>query len=417
MKRTPTVTAILLGCALAATLAALAHGPARAQAAPPPASAPAPGADTTGAGAASSGEAAWTGPVDYLWVVRTALLSRAEVDSVVARARSMGVRGLLVQVVGRGDAFYRSDLLPRPEALADPGFDPLGALLPAAHAAGLEVHAWMNCTLVWSAPQPPRSERHVVRVHPEWIARLRDGRRLDRLTARQRQRLGVEGVFLTPAHPGVRAWIAGAARELVSRYPVDGLHLDYIRQPDAAVGFDATTRARFALDHGVDPARREQLPWTERARLDSLWLAFQRDQVTALVREVRDSVATVRPGLTMSAAVIADTVQAHGRLAQAWSEWLRTGLVDRVFVMCYAPEIQRVLDQLVGFAAIHGLDGSVVPGIAVYNAPAAGAAARLKAARALGFPRVALYSYDSLFAQPGYWHALRGQLEPPAGGR
>jgi uncharacterized lipoprotein YddW (UPF0748 family) len=388
--------------ALAVLLAAAAPGPVVAQAPVPPI-APVDSAQATG------------GPVDYLWVVRTSLLSPDAVDSVVVRARAMGVRGLLVQVVGRGDAYYHSDLLPRPEAIADPAFDPLGALLPAAHAAGLEVHAWMNCALVWSAPQPPRNPRHVVREHPEWIARLADGRRMDQVTARERRRLGIEGVFLAPAHPGVQAWVAGAARELVSRYPVDGLHLDYIRLPDVAVGFDATTRARFALVTGIDPSRRSRLTWPERVRFDSLWSEFHREQVTGLVRTVRDSIATVRPGLHLSAAVIADTAHANGRLAQAWSAWLRDGLVDRVFVMCYAPDVQRVLDQLTGYAERLGVDGSVVPGIAVYNAPASGAAARLKAARALGFPRVALYSYDSLFAQPGYWTALRTQLDAAAG--
>src|SRR5262245_27194165 len=51
------------------------------------------------------------GPVDYLWVVRTSLLEPSDIDLAIARAQSMGVRGLLVQVVGRGDAYYRSDLL------------------------------------------------------------------------------------------------------------------------------------------------------------------------------------------------------------------------------------------------------------------------------------------------------------------
>src|SRR2546427_752980 len=81
------------------------------------------------------------GRIDCLWVVRTALVQPASVDSMVERARRMGVRGLLVQVVGRGDAWYRSDLLPRPEALAlaPPDYDPLARVLDLAHAAGPEV--------------------------------------------------------------------------------------------------------------------------------------------------------------------------------------------------------------------------------------------------------------------------------------
>src|SRR2546422_2778316 len=116
-------------------------------------------------------------PVDYLWVLRSALLDQTSVDSVVARAREIGVRGLLVQVVGRGDAYYRSDLLPRAEALqgrSPPDFDPLGAIVAGAHGAGLEVHAWLNCLLVWSAPKWPRDPQHVLNLHPEWVAEMKD---------------------------------------------------------------------------------------------------------------------------------------------------------------------------------------------------------------------------------------------------
>src|SRR5439155_4049632 len=199
-----------------------------------------------------------------------------------------------------GDACYRSDILPRAEFIdraAGPDFDPFGELLRRAHARGLEVHAWMNCLLVWSAPRLPRDPRHVVNAHPQWIARLRDGRTMTALGRDERERRGVEGVFLSAAHPEVRAFLASVAREIAQRYPVDGIHLDYIRDPSVAVGFDPTTRARFALETGVDPERRDRLPAPQRAAVDSEWLAFQREQVTAVVREVRDSVCAARPGL------------------------------------------------------------------------------------------------------------------------
>jgi uncharacterized lipoprotein YddW (UPF0748 family) len=343
---------------------------------------------------------------EYLWVVRTALRTPAAVDSVVARAQARGVRGLLVQVVGRGDAFYRSDLLPRAESLPADDFDPLGRLVERGHAAGIEVHAWMNCMLVWSSPALPRDPRHVVRAHPEWVSRLRDGRRLTQLSQSQRRRLGLEGVFLAPAHPAVRTWLAQVAQEIVTRYPVDGLQLDYIRQPIVATGWDPTTRAHFALLTGVDPARFNRLNATERAHVDSAWMDFQGKQVQAAVEEVRDSVRRVRPTLSLSAAVIADTLTADRNNAQRWRDWLRLGLLDRVFVMCYAQPVQTVLDQLVGYRGTLGDDPRVVPGIAVYNTPPSAAAAKIRGARALGFPTLAVYSYDSLAEQPGYWGRL-----------
>src|SRR5262245_3381523 len=84
-----------------------------------------------------------------LWVVRTALVSPASVDRTVDQARAAGINALFVQVRGRGDAFYRSDLAPRSALLdeAPADFDPLARLLARAHASGLQVHAWINVLL------------------------------------------------------------------------------------------------------------------------------------------------------------------------------------------------------------------------------------------------------------------------------
>jgi uncharacterized lipoprotein YddW (UPF0748 family) len=266
--------------------------------------------------------------------------------------------------------------------------------------------------LVWSAPSRPRDPRHVLNAHPEWIARLRDGRSMVRLGTRERERLKVEGIFMSPAHPGVRSFVARIAQEIATRYPVDGIHLDYIRQPDAAIGFDPTTRARFALQTGIDPERFHRLPAAQRRAVESVWGEFQREQVTAIIREVRDSLRA-RP-VTLSAAVIADTAHAERHNAQPWREWVRDRLLDRAFLMCYAPPVQKVMDQLVALARELGATDRVIPGIAVFNSSPTAAALKIKGARALGYPLLAVYSYDSLFSKPSTWTALRDQLAPTA---
>jgi uncharacterized lipoprotein YddW (UPF0748 family) len=255
------------------------------------------------------------------------------------------------------------------------------------------------------------SPRHVLNTHPEWIARLADGRPMTRMTPRQRDRMKVEGVFLSPAHPGVRSWIAGTVREIATRYPVDGIHLDYIRNPTVAIGYDPTSRARFAMETGVDPVMFSRQPASERARLESKWAEFQLAQVTAIVREVRDTLSIVRPSLPLSAAVVADSLTAYKLKRQPWSRWVRDGLLDRAYLMCYAPSVQVVLQQLTQLIDQVGAD-RLVPGIAMYNAPLSSAAAKIKAAKAMGFPAVALYSYDSLYQRPGQWERLRSFLDP-----
>jgi hypothetical protein len=78
--------------------------------------------------------------------------------------------------------------------------------------------------------------------------------------------------------------------------------------------------------------------------------------------------------------------------------------------MCYASPIETVMEQMAGYAQDPALRGRVVPGIAVYNCPPAAAAAKILGARDLGYVRLALYSYDSLEDQPGYWSRLRGSM-------
>jgi uncharacterized lipoprotein YddW (UPF0748 family) len=350
--------------------------------------------------------------LDYLWVVRWSLTDSTKVERAVERAREIGVKGLLAQVVGRGDAYYRSDILPRAESLPGSDFDPLGLLIARAHAAGLEVHAWVNCMLVWSLPNRPRDPRHVVNTHPEWIARLADGRPMTSLTARQRRRLGVEGVFLSPALPGVRAWLGSVVKEIAARYAVDGVQLDYIRLPGVQLRGDAGALAADAGGGAAQrPARGARRASPAPARVRTPRTEAECAQVSAAVGEVRDSLAQVRPGLPLSAAVVADTAVAERANAQRWTSWLRDGLIDRAFAMCYAPPLRTVVAQLLTFAASPGVGRRIVPGIAVYNTPPATAAAKIRMARALGFPELALYSYDALALRPGYWPSLRGDLD------
>lgn len=352
--------------------------------------------------------------VDYLWVLRDALMTPASIDSVVDRAARMHVKGLLVQVVGRGDAWYVSRLLPRAEPLSQHSdADPLAHVILRAHAAGLEVHAWMNCLLVWSGRRFPMDYRHVTRSHPEWIAELRDGRRTHLISARGLQKLHLEGAYLAPARPAVRRWVASIAAEIATNYAVDGIHLDYIRQPDVETGYDPDTRARFALIHGADPLRFGRFARDRRDSLTRQWRQFQRDQVTAVVRAVRDTLQAIRPGLALSAAVVSDPARSAGTTAQNWRGWLAAGLLDRAYVMCYSPEVQTVMDQLVSIGSELGASERVVPGIAVYNTSPVTAAVKLRGARALGYPLLALYSYDSLFTLDRGWMRLEQGLGNP----
>src|SRR4030095_12802497 len=69
-----------------------------------------------------------------LWVARTTLASPESIRQMVAAAQAGGFNTLLVQVRGRGDAYYASTIEPRgPELARQPSFGPPATAIPHAH--------------------------------------------------------------------------------------------------------------------------------------------------------------------------------------------------------------------------------------------------------------------------------------------
>src|SRR5688572_30338862 len=175
--------------------------------------------------------------VRALWVTRSSLTSPAAIAALVTTARQQGFNTLLVQVRGRGDAYYTSTLEPRSSDLArQPAtFDPLAVVLTEARARGIRVHAWISLNLVSSAAELPASPDHLVYRHPEWLmvprAIAQDVARLDpnnpgyvgkiaRWTRAESET--VEGLYATPVQPEAAAYSARVVADLARRYELDG---------------------------------------------------------------------------------------------------------------------------------------------------------------------------------------------------
>src|SRR5262245_39719496 len=106
-----------------------------------------------------------------LWVVRHTMTSPEAIRDLVRRAKTNGFTDLVVQVRGRGDAYYNSQIEPRAEDLSNqPGnFDPLALVIDEAHLVGIKIHAWINIYIVANVATLPHTQDHVVFKHPEWV--------------------------------------------------------------------------------------------------------------------------------------------------------------------------------------------------------------------------------------------------------
>jgi uncharacterized lipoprotein YddW (UPF0748 family) len=307
------------------------------------------------------------GELRGLWVVRTGLASPAAVDEVVGAAADGGMNALFAQVRGRGDAFYLSSLVPRSALLARAprDFDPLGHLLARAGERGLKVHAWVNVLLAASL-QGRVPVDNVVARHPEW------------LMARPRHAAGdpdLEGHYLSPSAPGAASHLEAAVRELLSRYPVHGLHLDFIRYPGPDYDGDR-----------APPERREAL--------------------TRLAARLARAARETRPGILVSAAVVPDEATARHQKLQDWPAWLGRGILDAVVPMAYTPE-DRIFDAQIASARGHlGPRQSLWAGVGAYRLELPQVAERIAAARRAGAGGVVLFSHEALPPPALRW--LRG---------
>jgi uncharacterized lipoprotein YddW (UPF0748 family) len=243
-----------------------------------------------------------------LWVVRDKITTAKGIDDLIEDAATRGIFDLVVQVRGRGDAYYRSVLEPRAEALAE-DLDPLDHLIRYGGTAGIRVHAWANVYFVWSHPDRalPKDPRHLVNRHPEWLLRPHGVAALDPAGGKD-----WEGIYTDPANAEARAFTIDVFEDITRRYRIESLHYDYVRYPQV-------TYASSPDDHA---------------------------HVTTLVRESAARLRAAKPGMQISAAVFPDPPVARDRVLQRWPDWAAQGLVDLLCPMAYrkdTSEVERIL--------------------------------------------------------------------------
>ena len=348
------------------------------------------------------------------WVVRDCLTSEESISKMVEQIVETNSNMIFVQVSGRGDAYFQSDILPRAEGLAHQSeqFDPLQSVIEKAHQQGLQVHAWINIYFIWSAPIQPQSKKHVFHQHPEWMVYTDEGKSL--LDYERPNKTGIEGVFLSPGHPGVQEWVANVIDEIVTRYDVDGIHLDYIRYPNSETDLNPETRIRFKQKYSIDPIqlfqKRDVVEGTfgveEIVGLDSLWHQWRCQQVTETVQKIRRRIESIRPEVKLSAAVKPNYDLAVRRFGQDWREWAQDGLLDFIVVMAYSPNTDVVVQQIE--AALHIVQGGYLfAGLGAYNQDVFKTIQQISEVRSLGIDGISIFSYNSIADNEEYFHSLK----------
>jgi len=196
-----------------------------------------------------------------------------EVRTLVEDAQEINANALIVQVGRRFDCFCNEALFPRTDAAIDPApYDPLAEVVEQAHAAGIEVHAWVNATTLWNSATPPESPEHAFNQHgleaegsDRWLNKRVDGTEL----------VG-DSSYLDPANPDAVDYVVDGVRSLLAEYDLDGINLDYIYlgmydvDPQARLSINGITYDFGPQTHGGWEQTR---PYTDVLQDWKAWLA------------------------------------------------------------------------------------------------------------------------------------------------
>lgn len=314
-----------------------------------------------------------------LWVTRWDYKSPEDIRQIMERARSAHFNVVFFQVRGNADAFYASRHEPWGEELGGryPGFDPLKVAIREAHGRGLELHAYINVMTGWRGQTPPRDPRHLWRAHRAWFTRDAYG---------TPQPLNEGYLQLSPGLRPVRDHIVDVVADVARRYPVDGIHLDYVRYLSERYSYDPASVEVFLRATGHRP---RELPES--------WQDYRRTLITRVVRRIRHALRAVKPELVLSAAVLGRIDKARELYGQDVAQWLAEDLIDVSYPMIYE-EDHRVFAELLAEHLRVSSSKPVYPGIGVYRHDGPAQTLRqIRLARSFGVRGFAVFDYRSLF--------------------
>ena len=353
----------------------------------------------------------------YLWVVRNTLTNQVSIDQMIQFATLNRFNHILVQVRGRGDAYYTSEFVPKSHLIQNKSFDPLAYLIPKAKENGIKVHAWLNTYLLWSSRVKPVQKNHLFYTNMEWLDQNKRGEinishELKKLNGGKN---GNEGLYLSPNHPKVNPYLISVFKELIENYELDGLHLDYIRYHDSEYGQNPDAIAQYRKENGLKVLQLStSAPDPMTAAKAGQWSDSRRKAVTELVRDTKSLIDVIRPNLILSAAVKPNLYQARDRYYQEWDVWLAAGYLDKAVVMNYtkilkdfAANIDIMYDNLPT-----KYRKKIVMGIATYNQSARQVVDKVKYTRVTRFKGISFFSYNVMVQNPRYFKSIKKVLYP-----
>lgn len=296
--------------------------------------------------------------------------------------KAAGFTDVFPNLLWAGEAHYPSEFIPSGKTFAEHG-DQLKACVEACHAHGIRVHVWkVNFRL----------ESHVT---PEFLQKMRDENRL------QKSVTGEEKRWLCPSHPANFELEWRSMLEIAQKYPVDGVHFDYIRYDGGQYCFCDGCRERFMAESGMAVEN-----WPADVRVDApqsrerdAFQQWRRERITRLVAKVHAEVKKLRPEVQVSAAVFSGYPACKTSIGQDWAAWAEAGIVDFLCPMNYTQQAASFQNMTRTQREYVPAGFPLYPGIGVWRLTPDGVVEQMRAAAALECPGVMCFDLSPRAAE------------------
>ena len=316
-------------------------------------------------------------------------------ETAVARLAAAHFNVIFPYVCSAGVAYYPSAVLPRDAATTS---DCLGEAVRAAQRQGVELH-------------PRLLALQCLFATPEVKAAL---------TAQGRMMVDGHGRpldWLCPTDPRNQERLLATATEIVLRYPVAGLQLDYFRYPHGEACVCERCRRLFEQSRGrsVTAWPSEVLKGAAREE----FLTWRRGKLTELLAALRGQLRALRPEVRLSVAVFPNWSVIQAEVGQDPREWARQGLVDFLCPMDYTADNDRFGRWVAEQRAALGLGTPLAAGIGAFSDAFQFADHRqleeqIRTARKAGASGFVVFNYNERLARDFLPWLARGLTAAPA---
>ncbi|MGC8998553.1 MAG: glycoside hydrolase family 10 protein [Candidatus Bathyarchaeia archaeon] len=232
-----------------------------------------------------------------------------------------------------GWLFYNSSIGPVDSRY---GWDPLKVAVEEAHNFGLELHAWF-CVF--------RDIRLANVTRPDLAMISIDGERSEE--------------WVCPRNEEVRMYVKSLIAEVVSKYNVDGVHVDYIRYPNRTYCYCDRCRQNWIIEHPEIPCPPDPN--------NPEWIRVRQNVITSFIEETRMMIKGMKPNIKLSAAVYPIPDDAINNRMQNYPEWAEKGIIDFITPMTYTDKPSLFGDWLKQILRAVKGKTLVYPGIGLYK--------------------------------------------------